>query len=211
MPAEGGGRDLLPGQEVLRQDADRPAHQGRGEGLVIGHPEGVVVEDLGLLHLEEVAGIGRGRLRIDRDLVGVEDIRRGEGAAVVPAHPLAQVKGDDEAVPGDLPGFGQIAHDVHILVVLDEAVEDHPGDLVGGGIGGEQRDEVRRVADGALDHDVPVGGSGSALPAGARPGACGLHAATVRVRHRVMIPMRRPRSSMVVKLSYGCDFCNPIF
>ena len=87
----------------------------------------------------------------------------------MPAHPLAQVEGDDEAIRRDLPGFGQVAHDVHVLIVFDESVKDQPSDLVGCGIGGQQRDEVRGVADGALDDDVTVGGGGGGAPGGGAP------------------------------------------
>jgi hypothetical protein len=124
----------------------------------------VIVNHLGLLHLQKITRIGRGRLRIDSDLVGIQDILGGEGLAVMPADVFAQMKGNDEAVPGNLPRFGQIADDVHIFVVLDQAVEDQSRDLVGRGIGGQQRDQVRGVADGALDDDVPVGGRNGSNP-----------------------------------------------
>ena len=91
IPPEGRGGDLLSGKQVLRKDADRPAHQGRGERLVIGHPEGVSVQDLGLLHFEEVARVGRGRFGIDRHLVRVEHILGGKGPTVVPADVFAQI------------------------------------------------------------------------------------------------------------------------
>ncbi len=144
-------------QEVLRHHGGAPAHERRRKGLVVGHAEGVGVEGLGLLDLEEIPGVGRGRLRVDGEPVGEEDVFGREGLPVVPADPLSEVKGDDEAVFRDVPGFGQIADDIEIPVVLHEAVEDEPRDAVRGVVRGKHGDEVACIADGALHQDVPVG------------------------------------------------------
>ncbi len=100
------------------------------------------------------------RLGINRDPVGVEDVAGCEGVAVVPGDTLSQVEGDLEAVARDLPRFGEVADDVHVLVELDETVVDEPRDLVGRVVGGKDRDQVAGIADGALYHDVAVGRAG---------------------------------------------------
>jgi len=170
MAAERRGGDVPPLQQVAREDPDGPAHQRGGKGPVVGRPEGVVVQNLGLLHLEKVARIGGRRFGIDGHLVGVQDVMGSEGLSVVPSHPLSEVKGDHQAVPGDLPGFGQVAHDVDIFIVLDQPVENQPGDLMRGGVRGQQRDQVRGIADRAFDEDVSIGRFGDAAPRGDAPG-----------------------------------------
>ena len=164
---------------MLRHHGGAPAHERGREGLVVGHAEGMGVEDLGLLHLQEIPGVGRGRLRVDGEPVGEQDVFGREGLPVVPADPFSQVKGDDEAVFRDVPGFGQITDDIEIPVVLHEAVEDEPRDAVRGVVRGKHGDEVACIADGALHQDVPVGGhilpladgDGPLVPVGARAGS----------------------------------------
>ena len=36
-----------------------------------------------------------------------------------------------DIVVADRPAFGEVRHDLHVLVVADERVEQHPDDLVG--------------------------------------------------------------------------------
>ena len=109
----------MPGQDV-----QAPGAQGGCEGLGVGDPEGVVVHGLGLLHLEIVAGVGRGGLGVHHHLVGEQDVLGGEGGAVVPLDAAAQLKGNGEAVRGDLPALGQVAHLVEVAVILHQAVVD---------------------------------------------------------------------------------------
>ena len=152
--------EILALQQVPGDDAHPPAIQGRGEGLGVGDPEGVVVRGLGLFHLEVVAGVGGGGLGIHHHLVGEEDILGGERGAVVPLDAVAQMEGDGEAVRGDFPGLGQGAHQVEVAVVLHQAVVNQAVDVAGGAVGGQGRQEGAGVTDGAVDEPIAISGAG---------------------------------------------------
>ena len=70
----------FPVKKMLGRHRRTPTHQGRGEGFVIGDPEGVRIEDLGLFHFQEIPAIGRRCFRVDCHPVGVEDVFRRERA-----------------------------------------------------------------------------------------------------------------------------------
>ncbi len=166
--------DVLTFQKVSGKDGGPPAHQGGREGLGIGHPEGMGIQDLRFFHFQKIAGIRGGRLGIDRHPVGVQDIVSREGAAVMPFDSLAKMEGDDQAVLGNIPGFGQIPDDLDVLVVLDQTVEHHAGNLVGCVVGSQDGDQVAGVSDGAFHQDVPIRGTAvRAARAGPASGAVG--------------------------------------
>jgi hypothetical protein len=90
----------------------------------------------------EVAAV-RGRcLRIDHRLVGEDDVGGSERLVVVPAHVAPELEREIETVAAVLPGLGQLALEIEILVVLDEAVVDQPGDLERRPVGEHVRDEA---------------------------------------------------------------------
>ena len=147
-------------QQVPGQHGQAPGAQGRGEGLGIGHPEGVVVHHLGLLHLEIVPGIGGGGLGVHHHLVGEQDVFGREGGAVVPLDPMAEMKGEGEPVRGDVPALGQVPHLVEVAVIFDQAVVNQGDDAERSGVGGQGRQEGAGVADGAVDEEVAVSRAG---------------------------------------------------
>src|SRR4029453_13323748 len=63
-----------------------------------------------------------------------------------------------------LPGLGQLADQIQILVVLHEAVVDQPGDFERWAVAEDIRDQPRDVALQRLDVGVAVRGLGRPLP-----------------------------------------------
>ena len=155
----------LPSSRCLGRMPIPQLSEGRRVGLGVGDPEGVGVGSLGLDHLLEVFGVGGGGLGVDVDPVGEQHVGGGEGGAVVPLDPVAQVEGDGQVVGGDLPRFGQLPFELEVLVVAHQAVVDQAVDVGGGRIGGEDRQQGARLADGPLDEGVAVGRRGR-LPLG---------------------------------------------
>jgi len=150
--------DVLPFQQVSRENSHPPGGQRRGERLGIGDAKGVGIGCLGGLDLLEILGVRSGGLRIHRHPVGVEHVTGGELHAVVPFHPLAEMESDGEAVGRNLPRLGQFPLQVQVLVVTDKAVEDIARHLVGCRVGRQQRKQVRRFANGTHHDGVTVSG-----------------------------------------------------
>src|SRR2546427_2324828 len=104
----------------------------------------------------EVAAVGGRGLGIDHRLVGEDDVRGGERLIVVPSHVGAQLEREIETIAAVLPGLGQLADEVEVLVVLDEAVVDQRADLERGPVAEHVRDQARDVALQRLDVGVAV-------------------------------------------------------
>ena len=171
----------LPGrlQDVPGQDPDPPREEARRIRLVVGHPVGVAVHDLGLPDLSEGLGIGGRRLRIDHVTVGEVHVIGRDLLAVVPLRPLPQMERDRHLVFGDVPPLRQFPLHLQVLVGPDEVGVDQAADLVGGRIAGDVGDETADVADGGLDQRVPVGRASCV-----RRRARGVRPTAGRKRHR---------------------------
>lgn len=114
---------LVEGLEVMRRGADRLVLVGPGEALeekpvrlLEGDAEGLLVQHLELAPLaaggpEALPG-GLRHLRVHEDVLGPEaDVLGGEGRAVRPFHPLAELEGIDPAAIADLEGFRDVGLD----------------------------------------------------------------------------------------------------
>ena len=112
------GVHLAP--DVLRQDGD-----GDGQHVGLGAPggdhHGDVVRRLHVLHAREVLDVG-GLPRLQHEVVGEDDVPRGERHPVLPLHALAQVEGPREAVLGGLPARGDVRRRLVVGVVPGEEV-----------------------------------------------------------------------------------------
>ena len=138
----------------------RPQEPKAGEGLGIGDPEGVVIRRLGLFHLEVISGIGGGGLGVHHHLISKQHVFGGEGGAILPLDPVAQVKGNSEPVRRDVPALGQVAHQVEIAVIFYQAVIDQADNAGRGRVHGQGRQQGAGVADGAINEEVTIGRTG---------------------------------------------------
>ena len=150
-PRQGRLGEVDARQQVPGQNVQAPGTQGRGEGLGIGDPEGMVVRRLGLLHLEIVPGIGGGGLGVHHHLVGEQHVLGRERGAVLPLDPFTEMEGNGEPVRRDVPAFGQVPHQVEVAVILHQAVVDQGVDVGRGGVGGQGRQQGAGVPDGGVD------------------------------------------------------------
>ena len=74
-------------------------------------------------------------LRITKLLVGKENIFRREQLAVMPADSSSQMKNNDQPIGFYVPGFGEIADQLQIFIVFDQAIKDEACDVIGSRIG----------------------------------------------------------------------------
>ena len=120
------------------------------------------------------------RRRIDDALVGGLDVLGGEVGAVVELDALAQLEGVGEAVLGDLPGLGEVALDLELVVRTRER---------------QQRGVLRRhrVHHGERRGGVAVGGRRlghhGEVERAAALGRLGLQAAPLASRHAAAIAL----------------------
>ena len=140
---------------MLGQDGD-PGAQDVRLGLAAADLHGGVVDRDDLVDEGREAG-ERAHLIVDDVVVGEGDIARRECDAVLPLDSGAQVEGPHLAVRRDLPRLGQVRDRLQIEAVADEeVVVEHP-DLVGRGLGPDERVEVVRVVRPAdPQDDLPV-------------------------------------------------------
>jgi hypothetical protein len=124
--------------------------------LLVGHPKGIGVQYLRLLHQLVVAPPDGVRLLIHDLIIRELYVVRGEFLSVVPENALAEEEGDDGLRTGlDLPGFCQISDKtVEVPVVLDQTVEDESVDLAGSGVLGQDGVEKGSITDRTDDELV---------------------------------------------------------
>jgi len=111
---------------------------------------------LGVLHLQEILGIGRRHLGVYVHLVGEQHVGAGEWRAIVPGDIPAQVKGDGQLILGDLPRFGQLPFEFQVFIVTDQAVVNQSVDITRRRIGRQHRQQVARFTDRGFDEGVAV-------------------------------------------------------
>src|SRR5580765_8457319 len=144
-------------QQVLGQHPDAPALQRLGVGMLVADLYGVRVHRVHRLDGLEVAAVRGRRLRIDHRLVREDDVGGGERLVIVPLDVAPKLERQIEAVAAVLPGLGQLADEIQILVVLDEAVVHHPRDLERRPVGEHVRDQAGDVPLQRLDVGIAVG------------------------------------------------------
>src|SRR5277367_5725530 len=81
---------------------------------------------------------------IDHVVEGGFDVAGGKGPAIMKADTAAQMENVGEGV-GGIPGFSEVAVEIHLGIAFYETVEDQPIDTLGFGIGGVARVEIRRI------------------------------------------------------------------
>jgi len=111
----------------------------------------------------------------------------------MPPNTFAQVEGDRQTIRRHLPRFGQIADNIHILVVLDQTVENHAAHGVRSRIGSQKRNQVARVPDIAPHQNIAIGGRlvpfGTGVPGLRRPLTCGDHCHRQKHHHEIQYPV----------------------
>src|SRR5206468_5851525 len=165
-------------QHVARQDPGGPALERLGVGLRVAHVQRVGVDGVDRADRAKILAVGGRRLGIHHRLVREDDVIGGERAAVVPAHVPAKLEGEVQTVPAELPGLGELADDVEVLVPGDEAAVDQRADLERRRVGEDVRDEARDVAGQRVDEGVAVRRLAGRLTGGAIDGAVRLAAAS---------------------------------
>src|SRR5712691_8865204 len=143
-------------QQVAWQDPCGPALERLGVRLLVTHIERERVHRLDRVDRAEVLAVGGRCLGVDHRLVREDDVIGGEGASVVPSNVSAQPKGEIETVPAEVPGLGQLADDVEVLVPGDETAVDQRPDLERRGVGQHVRNQARDVTGQRVDEGVPV-------------------------------------------------------
>ena len=137
--------EVVLGGEVPGDDGRVPgrrhhAEDGR-EGRLEVHPHRVAIERLDTRDGAELGGPGRGELRIEQTLEGVDDVLGLELASVVEHYPLAQREGDRERVVGHLVARCEAGKQVAVPVEDQERVvdlvEDQARRVLGVRAGGE--------------------------------------------------------------------------
>src|SRR5437870_989462 len=126
-------------------------------------------------HRLEVAGVGGGSLRVDHRVVREHDVISGERLVVVPAHVASELEREVQTVAAELPGLGQLRHEVDVFVVLDQAVVDQRADLdrgAGAGAGSRTTELARSPPRIASVNDVIV--KTTAMPVVILPSSVGV-------------------------------------
>ena len=148
------GAHLAP--DVLGQDGD-PGADHVGLGLAAADLDGEVVDGHRLVDERREAREGA-HLVVDDVVVGERHVVGGERLTVLPLDALAQVEGPDLAVRGGLPGGGEVRRGLQIGRVAGEEVVVEQPDLVGRGLGPDERVEVVGVVGPADVQDHLVAG-----------------------------------------------------
>ena len=115
---------------------------------------GVFVDDVDALDGQEQAPPIVALLRVEHAIeVGFHRLRV-EGRAILKLHTRSQMERPRHVVGGHRPAFGEIRHKLHVLVIADERVEQHPDDLVGLRVGRVVRVERRSIGARCEDEAV---------------------------------------------------------
>src|ERR1700730_13681476 len=145
--AKGAGADRMVGKigaGLGGNDADRRTNQIDGERR-IGLAEMEYYRDvIGRLdRSDQPKGPALGRLVgwIQDEVEGGFHVRGSERAAIVEAHSAPKVENVGKRI-ADVPGFGEVAVEVHPIIALQEAAEQESVDALGLRIGGETRVEI---------------------------------------------------------------------
>jgi hypothetical protein len=162
----GVGVEIAAFKNMAGDNADPPGFQSRGEGFFVNDTNGQWIERLHGPNQGEIRAEGGQDFGVRQFLVGENNIGGGEGRAVVPTHVRSKFENNFQTAPADGPGFGQVAHELEVPVVFDQAVEDIAVHGVGGGIGGQQGVQPGGVAEGRLDEGVAVRGRAVARQGG---------------------------------------------
>ena len=130
---------LNPEQRVGTGRADQP----RDVRILEGDPERAVIDPLqsldllrllvieggAALDLAKLAGRAGARFGSQGRPVGEDDVVDRQRFAIVPGDAIPDREGEDRGIVRDLERFGDITDPVQVVVELDQAVEDHVGDL----------------------------------------------------------------------------------
>jgi hypothetical protein len=148
--AERPGADGIAGEicgGVGWGDADGWANEIRGEGSVrlfeVEDDRGIVSGFDRCDHAESAA-LGGAIGGIHDEPEGGFHVGGGNQAAVVKVDVLAEMENVGERV-GSVPGFGEVAVEIHLVVALEEAAEEQAVEVLGLRVGGETRIEVGGV------------------------------------------------------------------
>ena len=115
---------VLPGEQVLREDAHRHILQKRHVRLGETESDGLRVDDGDLLDVLVVRRVLGAVLGVHDGLDGELDVIRCERLAVVPLHALAQVEGIGIGLLVIVPRLGEAGDDLVVAVVGGQAVEE---------------------------------------------------------------------------------------
>src|SRR5262249_1750846 len=112
-----------------------------------------------------------------------DDVVGRERLAVVPLHPGPQPERQVLAVAAELPGLGEIADGIEVVVERDEAGVDLVADFERGAVARERRNEARHVSEQRVEERVAVGGRHAGRGRRAGQGAVGATRAGTRRDH----------------------------